>query len=95
MPVRMDPLLPENAETKVPGRSLPAFLAILAFIAATSTLTGCLYTTHHFNSGRILDPGQTAVTLGFGRARVYEQGCPDGWERPLATPAAPIARDIQ
>lgn len=68
---------------KIPGRSLLPLTAGMAFIAASSTLTGCLYTTHHFNSGRILDPGQTAVTFGYGRARIYEQGCPDGWGRPF------------
>lgn len=81
MPVRMDPSLRENAEAAL--RSIVAPAAGLAFIAASSILTGCLYTTHHFNSGRILDPGQTAVTFGYGRSRIYEQGCPDGWNRPF------------
>src|SRR5688572_22025890 len=89
MPVRMDPSSRENAEPGV--RSLlpsmavmiPAMMAVMACIAASGILTVCLYTTHHFNSGRILDPGQTAVTLGYGRARIYEQGCPDGWDRAI------------
>jgi hypothetical protein len=48
---------------------------------AAAQLSGCLYTTHHFNSGRILEPGQTAVTFGYGRAKLYDQVCPDGTVR--------------
>ncbi|HKP96271.1 MAG TPA: hypothetical protein VJ385_10975 [Fibrobacteria bacterium] len=44
---------------------------------AASLLCGCLYTTHHFNSGRILEPGKTAVTFGMGREKLYEEYCQD------------------
>lgn len=74
----MDPWLRENT-----GASWRGLLAVFALIALSSLLTGCLYTTHHFNSGRILEPGQTAVTFGYGRSRIYEQGCPDGWNQPV------------
>lgn len=40
-------------------------------------LNGCLYTSHHFNTGRVLEPGNTAVTVGWGKARLYEEDCPD------------------
>jgi hypothetical protein len=38
-------------------------------------LTGCMYTSHHFNSGRVLEPGNTAVTFGWGRLKLVERGC--------------------
>ncbi|MEO7424004.1 MAG: hypothetical protein ABI036_02390 [Fibrobacteria bacterium] len=50
---------------------LPA--AVLALL-----LNGCLYTTHHFNTGRLLEPGHSAVTLGYGRSSTVGYGCPDG-----------------
>jgi hypothetical protein len=46
---------------------------------AAFLLCGCLYTTHHFNSGRLLEPGKTAVTFGYGREKVYSEACPDGY----------------
>ena len=88
----MDPLLPETTygghlSLVDPLKRKPGpwrgILAVLALIALSSLFTGCLYTTHHFNSGRILEPGQTAVTIGYGVARIYEQGCPDDWNRPV------------
>jgi hypothetical protein len=42
-------------------------------------LSGCLYTTQHFNTGRLLEPGETAVTLGMGRAHFYRADCPEGY----------------
>ncbi len=44
-------------------------------LSACFLLSGCLYTTHHFNSGRILEPGQTAVTMGYGNTPTYTTGC--------------------
>ena len=88
----MDPLLREITGAGLPNLINPlkrrhgpwrGILAAFALITLSSLLTGCLYTTHHFNSGRILEPGQTAVTFGYGRSRIYEQGCPDGWDRPF------------
>lgn len=50
----------------------------LLLLGATAfLLSGCLYTSHHFNSGRVLDPGQTAVTLGYGTYRLYDATCSD------------------
>jgi hypothetical protein len=43
--------------------------------AAPLLLSGCLYTSHHFNSGRTLDPGNTAVTLGAGKIKLFERSC--------------------
>jgi hypothetical protein len=51
--------------------------ALLAIVAVC--LTGCLYTTHHFNTGRILEPGETSVALGYGKAHFLEEGCPDNY----------------
>ncbi|MEO7424258.1 MAG: hypothetical protein ABI036_03665, partial [Fibrobacteria bacterium] len=48
-------------------------------VAAAFLETGCLYTTHHFNSGRLLEPGKTAVTFGVGTQQVYTESCPDGY----------------
>ncbi|MDQ3000685.1 MAG: hypothetical protein M3Y08_05435 [Fibrobacterota bacterium] len=73
----MDPRLPSELDKK---SLMPAATAAMACFYAF-LLSGCLYTTHHFNSGRILDPGQTAVTLGYGRAEMYSVGCPDGYSR--------------
>jgi hypothetical protein len=42
-------------------------------------LAGCLYTTQHFNTGRLLEPGETAVTLGLGKAHFYREDCPEGF----------------
>ncbi|MDB5104259.1 MAG: hypothetical protein JWP91_1948 [Fibrobacteres bacterium] len=52
-----------------------------AALGAASLLSGCLYTTHHFNSGRILEPGKTAVTFGLGRSEIYDQDCPETYVR--------------
>ncbi len=40
--------------------------------------SGCLYSTHHFNTGRILEPGKTAVGLTYGSSYAYEVKCPQG-----------------
>jgi hypothetical protein len=45
--------------------------------AAAFLLTGCLYTTHHFNTGRLLEPGETSLTLGAGPFHSLDYGCPD------------------
>ena len=51
----------------------PILAASLAMV-----LQGRLYTSHHFNSGRVLEPGNTAVTFGWGKLKLYEANCP-GW----------------
>jgi hypothetical protein len=40
-------------------------------------LSGCLYTTHHFNTGRLLEPGRTSFTLGAGVSGTVSYGCPE------------------
>ena len=47
-------------------------------------LNGCLYTSHHFNTGRVLEPGNTSVTVGWGKARLYEKDCPDNSYGPVS-----------
>jgi hypothetical protein len=59
------------------NRSLAALRGAAAMAALLST--GCLYTTHHFNTGRILEPGRTAVTFGTGTSSIYSQVCPEGY----------------
>jgi hypothetical protein len=54
--------------------------ARLAIACVALHLGGCLYTTQHFNSGRLLEPGKTAVTFGLGREQVYSEHCPDGYQ---------------
>lgn len=49
---------------------LPRISALLALL-----LSGCLYSTQHYNSGRILDPGRTSVTLGAGQQRGFKYDC--------------------
>lgn len=53
-------------------------LRLPAGVASAFLLTGCLYTTHHFNSGRLLDPGHSSVTVGTGLTKVPGYGCPAG-----------------
>jgi hypothetical protein len=48
-----------------------------AAVVLALLLNGCLYTTHHFNSGRLLEPGHSAVTLGYGQSRTVGYGCAD------------------
>lgn len=50
-------------------------LLLSGCLLSSFLLGGCLYTSHHFNSGRTLDPGNTAVTFGWGNLRYNEQGC--------------------
>jgi len=40
-------------------------------------LSGCLYTTHHFNTGALLLPGETTNSLGFGTQAFVELKCSD------------------
>lgn len=57
----------------------PRFSLILTVgLAGACFLSGCLYTTHHFNSGRLLEAGRTSLALGAGRSRTVDYGCPDG-----------------
>jgi len=42
-------------------------------------LSSCLYTTHHFNTGQLLEPGNTTVTLGAGLSHSADITCPDGY----------------
>jgi hypothetical protein len=44
-------------------------------------LQGCLYSSHHFNTGRILAPGNTAVTIGYGHMNLNQADCREfeGW----------------
>lgn len=55
----------------------PVFRVLAALPALY--LSGCLYTTQHFNTGRLLEPGETAVTMGWGKAHFYQDNCPDGF----------------
>ncbi|MBF0430022.1 MAG: hypothetical protein HQK83_01985 [Fibrobacteria bacterium] len=41
-------------------------------LAPAIIFSSCLYTTHHFNTGKTLSPGKTRVTLGLGHQR-YNQ----------------------
>jgi hypothetical protein len=53
-------------------------LRLPAGVASAFLLSGCLYTTHHFNSGRLLEPGHSSVTVGTGLTKVPGYGCPAG-----------------
>jgi hypothetical protein len=48
-----------------------------AWTACVFLLSGCLYTTHHFNTGRLLEPGQSSLTLGAGPFHSLDYGCPE------------------
>lgn len=50
-----------------------------AGVACACLLSGCLYSTQHFNTGRLLEPGQSSATLGAGTLRALEYGCAGGW----------------
>lgn len=66
----------------VPGVMLLRSLRLAALLVAAPLLSGCLYTSHHFNSGRILEPGRTAVTMGFGLQPYVEVECTDKYSSP-------------
>lgn len=44
-----------------------------------TSLSGCLYSTQHFNNGRLLEPGHTRLSLGGGISHFPTFDCPDGW----------------
>src|SRR5688500_18016875 len=46
-----------------------------ALLLLSGCLSGCLYSSHHFNSGRVLEPGNTAVTFGWGNLKLNERNC--------------------
>ena len=45
--------------------------------ACAFLFSGCLYTTHHFNTGRLLEPGTSSLTLGAGPFHSLDYGCPE------------------
>ncbi len=45
------------------------------WVTCAFLMTGCLYSTHHFNSGRLLDPGMSDVTVGGGYSQAPGFGC--------------------
>lgn len=49
-----------------------------AGVACACLLSGCLYSTQHFNTGRLLEPGHSSVSLGAGTLRSFEYGCGGG-----------------
>ncbi len=52
-------------------------MGIPAGVACACLLSGCLYSTQHFNTGRLLEPGHSSITLGAGTLRSFDYGCPD------------------
>jgi hypothetical protein len=48
---------------------------LAAGVACVFLLTGCLYSTAHFNAGRVLEPGRTSLTLGGGGSKTLSFGC--------------------
>lgn len=70
--------------------SLLAFLSILI----TGGLSGCLYTTHHFNTGRLLEPGQTAVTFGYGHAPLFSADCANRNDEVVTDSTGTRCRDV-
>ncbi len=39
--------------------------------------SGCLYSTHHFNTGRTVPAGVSTFTMGFGTQRFTSEHCPE------------------
>jgi hypothetical protein len=54
-------------------------MRIPAGVACACLLPGCLYSTQHFNTGRLLEPGQSSLTLGAGSMRSFEYDCGKDW----------------
>ncbi|HKP97908.1 MAG TPA: hypothetical protein VJ385_19385 [Fibrobacteria bacterium] len=52
-------------------------MASAAGVVSVFLLTGCLYSTHHFNTGRLLEPGRSSFTLGAGSSKTVSYGCPE------------------
>src|SRR5712691_10850693 len=46
-------------------------LKIFCALFSELALSGCLYTTHHFNSGVIMPAGESQATLGAGRQPLW------------------------
>lgn len=76
--------VPVNPEAPRPSFPKWAFACL-----AAPLLSGCLYTSQHFNSGRILEPGETSVTLGYGKAHFLEAQCPDQYDVATRTASDP------
>lgn len=49
--------------------------SVPAGVACAFLLSGCLYSTHHFNTGRLLEPGRTSFTVGGGMMKSFRYGC--------------------
>jgi hypothetical protein len=47
-------------------RHLTQLLRLSLLLALAVFLNSCLYTTHHFNSGKVLKPGKTRIITGVG-----------------------------
>jgi hypothetical protein len=48
-----------------------------------TVFSGCLYSTQHFNNGRLLEPGHSHFNLGGGVSHFPEPGCPDYWDEDI------------
>jgi hypothetical protein len=62
-------------QERIAGFPFPARIALAAFCAFLAD--GCLYTTHHYNSGKLLEPGRTSITAGYGNQPYRTPHCPD------------------
>lgn len=49
----------------------------LAALPIAISLQGCLYTSHHFNTGQLVAPGKTRWEFGTGSQRLAETACSD------------------
>jgi hypothetical protein len=52
-------------------------LRLVASALVLAGLQGCLYTSHHFNTGRLLEPGKTHWEIGLGRQPFVAYSCPE------------------
>ncbi len=56
------------------GAAMAAFFLCLG-------LQGCLYTSHHFNTGRLLAPGEHHWEFGIGQQNIVDYGCSEAAAR--------------
>jgi|GEM_PF-990586 len=47
----------------------------VAAVSGGLCLQGCLYTSHHFNTGRLLEPGEHHWEIGIGQQNFVDYGC--------------------
>lgn len=62
---------------------------IILGVACMLLWNGCLYSSHHFGGGRLLEPGRSSFALGAGAYSAMSIGCADYSESLIRTGSGP------